>query len=1110
MKQQQAIINAADKWVPAKHPRGRDGKFIETGAFVQVFSGPGGPQIAAGKVTASYYGPDGRIHIGIDVGDGEVNWFRPKQIQTVDLKAHLAVPEPKDADGSVLPDEPLPGIELQSAKLEWDDVPVFDPDYTPNEALMELYGWDPQVLNFAAWMEPSTDADIYADKAGEHIYAMDPNSGTVAVYDIGNPEWVSTGEASLVEGKVLLQSGYYGKPQPQMQDNYALPWDHPDDWHQWMGQVGASPTAKVYISGNDPNRVLVNDGIEARIYKNGHFAFAVSQDVASKMAYDEVFDGAAAPKPAAPPDIPGYYGGAPQIQQWLADLGYDPTVTKLYSAGGDGESDYAWISKNGSSSSLKYSVKTGKPTEEVAAPWWVEQNYGGNAMWTGEGWYDPPVPEFAVSPPLDPAPAPEPVPYFGPQIGIPENFPLGPYMRFYKHPQGSTIVVDGGVVTKYNPAGKKVATSATAEKLLSGHGGWKQSGFTDPNGTVYIYHDDGEYEQAAWSPDVGAWIPQTDAEEAPEDWVDSLMPPAPTTVKHPMPGDQAWAEWLMLAGYPIPDNVQAAVDYSTDKIWVIEGNDLYAYAHDITGAKVPGAIHVNEYVDKIGDGDWTAVWDADFNQSEVAPPIAPGVPVLSTKAAPKPGQSGKYWLHTPGDGEPVAYAQGTDGVIYRWLADSEFWTSTNLDSGYMDASTDIVPAEYSFNDEAVVSVEKLPPPTPTPAAPVGVAPVKIPKGQTPKSMLTMIAVSFANKNPNDQAAVGTFAVQLDNAIEHSPSYDAALKQLNQLMTQAKLGGKQRSRYKALLQMHFGVTPAPGSSEKSAVIGDPGKWRPIGPGSMGKDVLGLDAGMHLVQSGGTSAGTAKANIQENLVRRIEGRVTTQQFLDAVLKSEADSNSTTINMAKKVQEVMAGKKVDGYFSRYDGNWTWQSGTYSGGNANTMAVTKANAERALRETVVNGLIQTWASTSNDSNPRSLAVQHAAEIEFGLKDTHGWSKAVAASKKEYTQNGALYREFLRVMYENTQEWAKANGITKVRLRRGSNNVPANVPKGATHVAQYRPLSSFSSAQQTAAGFGSGYVVDADVPIEWIIGNAATGFGCRSEYEWVILGGKHKVRRHS
>lgn len=43
----------------------------------------------------------------------------------------------------------------------------------------------------------------------------------------------------------------------------------------------------------------------------------------------------------------------------------------------------------------------------------------------------------------------------------------------YTHPQGSTIVVyDNGAIVKTNPKGKVVGTSATAEKLAAGHGGW--------------------------------------------------------------------------------------------------------------------------------------------------------------------------------------------------------------------------------------------------------------------------------------------------------------------------------------------------------------------------------------------------------------------------------------------------------------------------------------------------------------------------------------------------------------------------------------------------------------------------------------------------------------
>lgn len=43
----------------------------------------------------------------------------------------------------------------------------------------------------------------------------------------------------------------------------------------------------------------------------------------------------------------------------------------------------------------------------------------------------------------------------------------------YAHPQGSTIAVyDNGSIVKTRPDGKTTSTSATAEKLAAGHGGW--------------------------------------------------------------------------------------------------------------------------------------------------------------------------------------------------------------------------------------------------------------------------------------------------------------------------------------------------------------------------------------------------------------------------------------------------------------------------------------------------------------------------------------------------------------------------------------------------------------------------------------------------------------
>lgn len=63
------------------------------------------------------------------------------------------------------------------------------------------------------------------------------------------------------------------------------------------------------------------------------------------------------------------------------------------------------------------------------------------------------------------------------ESGWPGPVTIGPDDAVYRHPQGSAIVVtDGGVVTKYRPDGKKAKTSATAEKLAQGHGGWEYTG----------------------------------------------------------------------------------------------------------------------------------------------------------------------------------------------------------------------------------------------------------------------------------------------------------------------------------------------------------------------------------------------------------------------------------------------------------------------------------------------------------------------------------------------------------------------------------------------------------------------------------------------------------
>lgn len=177
---------------------------------------------------------------------------------------------------------------------------------------------------------------------------------------------------------------------------------------------------------------------------------------------------------------------------------------------------------------------------------------------------------------------------------------------------------------------------------------------------------------------------------------------------------------------------------------------------------------------------------------------------------------------------------------------------------------------------------------------------------------------------------------------------------------------------------------------------------------------------------------------------------------------------------------------------------------------------------------LVGTWATTSNDHDTTSLALQMAAVDEFGLKNTIGYFKSNATEDarvlEEYKSNENMYRGFLRAQYENTQQFFKDSGVDRVLLYRGfkfsTPNAGVDLPyptppdwavKGTEQNVSMRPLSAFSTSSNTAEDFASttlsksSVVIAGWVPVDQILSTSVTGIGCHNESEMVVLGGLHK-----
>ena len=208
------------------------------------------------------------------------------------------------------------------------------------------------------------------------------------------------------------------------------------------------------------------------------------------------------------------------------------------------------------------------------------------------------------------------------------------------------------------------------------------------------------------------------------------------------------------------------------------------------------------------------------------------------------------------------------------------------------------------------------------------------------------------------------------------------------------------------------------------------------------------------------------------------------------------------------------------------SWQS-TKSDHDLNQPDMARGDTPEAaqmLREAAVAGLVHQWASTSNDSNTKSLAIQESAKQEFGLSGSASWQPkdgpmiyqdAQKSVDSEIKQNGDYYRAFLRAQYDETQQQLKDAGITGLDVFRGQDGVDktekaiGNYEIGAKDISvATRPLGSWSTDKGQARTFGKyagdeSVVYSAHVPADRIFSTPSSGLGCYGENEVVLLGGK-------
>lgn len=187
----------------------------------------------------------------------------------------------------------------------------------------------------------------------------------------------------------------------------------------------------------------------------------------------------------------------------------------------------------------------------------------------------------------------------------------------------------------------------------------------------------------------------------------------------------------------------------------------------------------------------------------------------------------------------------------------------------------------------------------------------------------------------------------------------------------------------------------------------------------------------------------------------------------------------------------------------------------------IRKLSEDSGIDYETVNAIVGTWANSSNDSSVDSLAIQQEAAKMFGSSLSEWQQEKIASIGSEggRTFNGEVWvsvpagsiepiiatrpqiRTVLNAMYENTQKELVAAGFPEyVTLRRGVSNTIGDI--GSVAQVYENALSSFTSDRQTAWDFGfEGSIIEMQVPRSRIISTARTGFGCLTEYEFVVIG---------
>jgi len=171
-----------------------------------------------------------------------------------------------------------------------------------------------------------------------------------------------------------------------------------------------------------------------------------------------------------------------------------------------------------------------------------------------------------------------------------------------------------------------------------------------------------------------------------------------------------------------------------------------------------------------------------------------------------------------------------------------------------------------------------------------------------------------------------------------------------------------------------------------------------------------------------------------------------------------------------------------------------------------------RGPTEPYASELVSSWAVTSGDNNPLAIAMQQAVQKEFGLPAWKWPAEGLSEMRQRYSEEDiAALQRFVRVMYNNTQEYLKEQGVEKLWLWRGMRLQDQEGGFGKLSL-DLQPASSFSTSYRWARGFSGiagekkqvgATLIATEVPRERILGLPGYGWGCHAENELVVLSGK-------